>query len=277
MYNKCLKEGIFMTDLERKYYTEFFNTHCTFCKRKIKEEEEKKKDLYVDYYRFTKMCAKLVNELGIPYNSISASYIIALLIRDGCFSVDNKFVNNTDVSDGVWEKTGFYVVNGAGCCRHIADFANDIYSELGINSIPFSCYAGNDIPKSILDVSNHLANLIYYEDMPYVYDLQNYSILRFISDKTAYNKNLDIKYYTFVPNYMGINYDVDVLAVDRLMNDFYNASKKSGIKEKELWEIERKTFDNFFKNLELILDFSRDTKVLKKEISSRLSSEKIRG
>ena len=25
MYNKCLKEGIFMTDLERKTYTEFFN------------------------------------------------------------------------------------------------------------------------------------------------------------------------------------------------------------------------------------------------------------
>lgn len=263
-----------MTDLERKYYAEFFNTHCTFCKRKIKEEEEKKKDLYADYHKFIEMCAKLVNELGIPYNSISASYVIALLINHGHFSVDNKFDNNTNVSEGVWEKTGFYVVGGIGCCRHMADFANDIYSELGINSIPFSCYAGNDIPKSILDISNHLANLIYYEGMPYVYDLQNYSILRFISGKTAYNKNLDIKYYTFVPNYMGINYDVDASLVDKLMHDFYSASKKSGINEKELWEIERKTFDNFFKNLDLISDFSMDTKVLKKEISSKISVKK---
>lgn len=260
-----------MTDLEREKYTEFFNTCCAFCKRKIKEEEEKKKDLYVDYYRFIEICAKLVNELGIPYNSISASYIIALLTKYGWFSVDNNFKFD-NVKDGLWEKAGFYVVGGTGCCRHIADFANDIYSELGINSIPFSCYVGNDIPKSILDDNaNHLANLIYYEGMPYIYDLQNYSILRFISDKTAYNKNLDIKYYTFVPSYMGINYDVDASLVDKLMHDFYNASKKSGIKEKELWEIERKTFDNFFKNLDLISDFSMDTKVLKKEISSRIN------
>lgn len=264
-----------MTDLERKYYAEFFNTHCIFCKRKIKEEEEKKKDLYVDYHKFIEMCAKLVNELGIPYNSISASYVIALLIKYGWFSVDNKFDNNTNVSEGVWEKTGFYVVGGIGCCRHMADFANDIYSELGINSIPFSCYIGNNIPSSILDDNaNHLANLIYYEGMPYVYDLQNYDILRFISDKTAYSKNLDIKYYTFVPNYMGINYDVDASLVDKLMHDFYSASKKSGINEKELWEIERKTFDNFFKNLDLISDFSMDTKVLKKEISSKIGVKK---
>ena len=40
------------------------------------------------------------------------------------------------------------------------------------------------------------------------------------------------------------------------MHDFYSASKKSGINEKELWEIERKTFDNFFKNLDLISIFS---------------------
>ena len=264
-----------MTDLEREKYTEFFNTCCTFCKRKIKEEEEKKKDLYADYHKFIEMCAKLVNELGIPYNSISASYVIAFLIKHGHFSVDNKFDNNTDVSDGVWEKTGFYVVGGTGCCRHIADFANDIYSELSINSIPFSCYIGNNIPSSILDDNaNHLANLIYYEDIPYVYDLQNYSILRFISDKTAYNKNLDIKYYTFVPNYIGINYDVDASLVDKLMHDFYSASKKSGINKKELWEIERKTFDNFFKNLDLISDFSMDTKVLKKEISSKIGVKK---
>ena len=92
-----------MTDLERKTYTEFFNTCCAFCKRKIKEEEEKKKDLYADYHKFIEMCAKLVNELGIPYNSISASYVIALLINHGHFSVDNKFDNNTEVSDGVWE------------------------------------------------------------------------------------------------------------------------------------------------------------------------------
>lgn len=263
-----------MTDLEREKYTEFFNTCCAFCKRKIKDEEEKKKDLYIDYHKFIEMCAKLVKELGIPYNSISASYVIALLTKYGWFSVDNNFKYD-NVKDGLWEKAGFYVVGGTGCCRHIADFANDIYSELGINSIPFSCYVGNDIPSSILDDNaNHLANLIYYEGMPYIYDLQNYSILRFISDKTAFNKNLDIKYYTFEPNYMGINYDVDVSLLDKLMHDFYSASKKSGIKEKDLWEIERKTYDNFFKNLDLILDFSMDTKVLKKEISSKISVKK---
>ena len=58
------------------------------------------------------------------------------------------------------------------------------------------------------------------------------------------------------------------------MHDFYSASKKSGINEKELWEIERKTFDNFFKNLDLISDFSMDTKVLKKEISSKIGVKK---
>ena len=58
------------------------------------------------------------------------------------------------------------------------------------------------------------------------------------------------------------------------MYDFYNASGKNSVKELELWEIERKTFDNFFKNLDLFSDFSMDTKVLKKEISSKIGVKK---
>ena len=69
-------------------------------------------------------------------------------------------------------------------------------------------------------------------------------------------------------------YDVDDSLVDKLMYDFYNASGKNSVKELELWEIERKTFDNFFKNLDLISDFSMDTKVLKKEISSKIGVKK---
>lgn len=268
-----------MTDLERKKYNDFFSSYGTYCLNKRKEEENKKIDLYTDYHKFIEICAKLVNELGLPYNTISTSFVIAHLIQIGYFSVDNEFVYDEDTKEDIWGKMGFYVVNGAGCCRHIADFANDIYSELDINSIPLSCYVGSDIPDSILDDNtNHLANLIYYEGMPYIYDLQNYSILRFISDKTAFNDILEAKFYTFEPKFMGIYYNVDSKVVDKLMYDFYDASKKCGIKDKEVWEIENQTAIMISRNLDLIIDFSRDTKVLKKEISSRLSSnEKIRG
>lgn len=259
-----------MSDDERLYYSDYLNTYGAYCKNKMDLYMNMKKDLFSDYYKYIEKCASLVKELGLPYNSISISYVIAFLLKNGNFSINDKFKFDY-IKEDPWEKTGLYVISGIGCCRHIADFANDIYNELEINSLPYPCTVSNELSNNLLDDNgNHLANLIYYEGIPYVYDLDTYNVIKFINDKVAFNNTNEYKYYSFKPLYLGLFYGVDAFVIDKLISDFNNASCIDCISDKQIYEIELETLNKILKNNDLIYDFSYETKVLKKEISSKM-------
>ncbi|MDO4377139.1 MAG: hypothetical protein Q4C38_03245, partial [bacterium] len=154
-------------------------------------------------------------------------------------------------------------------CRHVADFLSDIYYELEVNSILFSCVrCKKPVNDNLLGKGNHLANLIFYEGIPYIYDGLDYSIFKFIDTKNAQvmNNKLNRRYISFRPRYLAMFYGVSEEVINQLISDFYDASCKSGISKNELREIEFETLTHIKEDT--IKEFRENTKILKKKISN---------
>lgn len=227
-----------------------------------------KSELFKDYYRFVKKCSKVVKEVSIKNNPLSYGFAMSALLADGYFS-DSDIFRYDDKDDDDLCKSGLCVLTGSGCCRHVADFLSDIYYELEINSILFSCVrCKKPVNNDLLGKGNHLANLIYYDGIPYVYDGLDYSIFKFIDTKNAkvMNNKFNRRYISFRPRYLAMFYGVSEEVINQLISDFYDASCRNGISKNELREIEFETITHIKEDT--IKEFRENTKILKKKISN---------
>ena len=105
------------------------------------------KKTYYNYQEFVYYASILVDKLS-DGSSISKANILSKLLSDGTFSVDNNFKFDT-VTGNCTMKFGIAIINGNGCCRHIADFTNDVLNMSNEQTYLYPCM----INDKVLDVS----------------------------------------------------------------------------------------------------------------------------
>lgn len=127
------------------------------------------------------------------------------LLWNGFLSKNKQFIYDGEVDASVVDSVGYLgldVVNGVGCCRHLAPFLQDILTENNICSYLINnheyctCnylnvgiirhtedgHSRNDIgmfyEQSNTTISNHVCNIIPYHESYLVYDPTNIQIYR---------------------------------------------------------------------------------------------------
>lgn len=234
--------------------------------RDVKENflRENKTTCY-NYQEFVYYTSCLIDKLSDD-SSLSKAIILSKLLKDGALSFDDNF--SFDVSAGnCTTKFGHAVVNGNGCCRHIADFTNDVLRMSGEQTYPYSCMVYDkilDLDVHFLDDGNHIANIIYYDGIPYVYDEWSNSFLRFISDRIAFRKSKLYAY--FVPYVLSTYYGLENEDIIKIVNDFELSSKSKQISSEEFNRIYGESIKSVEENCVDIDNFKTKTKSLKKSI-----------
>lgn len=211
---------------------------------------------YEDFLFFT---AKLVQELSLPNNSISASKIISMLFERGYLSKNSRFLTTSEETyPDIPGYMGLNVINGAGCCRHISDIHKRIFNYLGLLDIEISgTHSDSDTLSEVFDTTpNHLVNLIQFNGKYYIHDLLFRTIGYFENSFSLipYPKNIPYHFYYKPTENMIFNNLSQKETIQRVI-EFQEDSKKSPISLKELNEILEETEDNFYYHLNLLNDF----------------------
>lgn len=220
---------------------------------------------YCNYLEFAYYTSILVDKLS-DGSSISKANILSKLLSDGTFSVDNNFKFDT-VTGNCTMKFGIAIINGNGCCRHIADFTNDVLNMSNERTYLYPCMINDKVlDVSFLDSGDHIANVIYYEGIPYVYDEWSNSLLRFISDRIAFLPGSN-SYMNFIPYILSTYYGFSNEEIIKMITDFENASRTRQISRMEFVRINNESNKSIDRNSNIIHNFKTKTKSLKKSIS----------
>ena len=121
-------------------------------------------DAISDYNQFIKIIAEFIRELKLEDNSIILSILLRRLLFNGYFSKNNFFkADSKQLFHDVDLFLGMDIIDGRGCCRHLANFYNAIFKEIGYYSQIFPCYYGGmncTLSEASVNNANHAANLI---------------------------------------------------------------------------------------------------------------------
>ena len=135
------------------------------------------KEILEAYKKYISEVKELVDSLKIK-NELLCSIIIELLIKRGFFSCSLSFKNVKSHKESVKLHSGTSILLGVGCCRNYAAFYDDVFE--GMYNHPTS-YGGVLSDDDSTEKSNHVINLINYEDKIYGYDLFNGSPYTFVT------------------------------------------------------------------------------------------------
>lgn len=171
-----------------------FNKECNDNKVIYKEN--------IEYYNyFTESVSKLIKFLSLKNNSISYSRIFSNLLYDGYLSYMSTFIstNQPKFFFDIKGYLGLDIVNGFGCCRHVASFYQDVFKNLNVIGKALCCFNTSNIKDTLkyqpfINKANHVVNLLEYNGLYYVYDSLNecyYYFNDFISMHPYIIKNCD--------------------------------------------------------------------------------------
>lgn len=235
------------------------------------------------YNKIINLIAKLVKELKIEKNSIVLSIILRKLILDGYFSVDNKFNATTEGSFyDINLLEGLDIINGNGCCRHLAKFNQDLFKVLNIYNRIITCYYGT-LGESLDSVfsmcSNHAANLIKYDDTIYGYNCYENYIFK-SENGFVFNRIVDLssekkkEYRLFYKPSATVmisetSYD-EAISFIKILN---SNSRNKMISYDDFLQFQRDAKKVLFDNKELFDDLKEDSKKYTKKISTSLRNE----
>lgn len=234
-------------------------------------------NLYDKYTSFIKKASLLVDVLSLEDNFLSMILVISYLIHDGIFSINEKFEGNSEIDDFVYTKLGINVLYGIGCCRHVSSFVNEIMDALDIPCEMFPCVTiyDDDVEACLIKKATHLANLIYYEENPYVFDAYNgNSLFKFDNEFLVSPINRKYAPYLYYKPYWQMCFCEDSLSEIKAKLEFYKQSVGRHITESELNQIILSTELNFERQSDIILDFEREVRNEKQEINELIKEIK---
>lgn len=224
-------------------------------------------ECFLLYNKFISLASSLVKELSLPNNSISLSFIIGHLIKMGAFSFANNYIDKN--KKAYYSKEGIGIVLGYGVCRHFTSLQKDIFDELDIYNKKYSCISKNILTKEkVTGKANHLANVVNYMGVYYVYDSYNEEFYRFIKGNIASEYNVN-RYLYFKPEYLMWDEGISKKEVLERLKMYEISSKFLQISEKEYFEIKNESFNNLENNIKLISEFTIDTYDIKSKILSK--------
>ena len=181
--NNYFKESIYLGENNLKVI-EHINSMRDVYTFYASEDRTTYSDNIAAYDKFVKKIAYLVSALNASNNAITASIIIDLLIRKGIFSADGVYSKQKHMNQQLMGAFGIDVVAGAGVCRNTASFHSDILRAMNQMSYPFYCYGTNDMSEDGNEhESNHVVNLIEYNNALYGYDAFNSMLFKLVSDR----------------------------------------------------------------------------------------------
>lgn len=160
-----------------------------------------------DYKQLIEVIAKIIKELKLENNPLTLSIILHKLILAGYFSDDYKFALTTDgYFHDVKPYWGMDIIDGKGCCRHLASFQDDVFRKTGIFSNTLHCYITNSVlslPKRKLPEDNHAINILLYDGIIYAYDCTTNTFYR-NAEKSILSEIYNIKpssiFYRTIPD-----------------------------------------------------------------------------
>jgi len=236
-------------------------------------EKQNYRTLISDYDSYIKIISKLVNELNCCKDNLSKLNIITKLMYNGIFSYENTFFKELDASSILQCKLGLNIVDGYGCCRHTAEFIQDVIPESKTLTCVTKC------KKPFRKEANHMVNLAEYNGLVYAYDAYNGgALLKFDEDFRMIPLDETIKTYFSYKPYAEIIYYKRSL---KEIRDFLELCKESRN------SIITKDDENFLHALtclsldtkeskDMINDFKSDTRVQKDNIKEQIKEIKIK-
>jgi len=164
-----------------------------------KKESEKNKEIINDYYKFINLIRELFEKLKLD-NELETIILLKELINIGLFSANETFLPRLKC-DEIWHFEGISVVNGSGCCRHLASFYQNIFRDL-----KHPTFLGGNLSEKKLKlmrkpiISNHAINLVNYHDQLLGYDISNEIVFSFINKnqlRDIFSKNSFFTYKSY--------------------------------------------------------------------------------
>ena len=258
-------------------YKEAANLISEYKVRELKESVENGEILTL-YRKFIRICEELSNGIALPNNSLSLVIFTEYLIKMGYFSYsENMKVFKTGVDKELVSKSGLSIVLGSGLCRHYASFTTDLFKRSDMFCENFPVFSADSPVKNHLnEETNHVANLIEYNGIYYVYDTFNHSFFDFknpveLIEKTKLKDKIFLYYR---PRTSFIFDKMDLEELERKLQDFKRSSESEKISLKELYEIEKETKESIAMHGKTIKEFAVDTREIKKDM--HVLSKKMR-
>ena len=213
-------------------------------------------------------------------NSLEYSLFLNRLIRNGYLSIDNEFKYEESHNE-IIPALGLNIILGHGCCRNLSAIHQDVFDKLNIEIKPCYCYYGN-VLLCKNKKANHVINFIEYKDNIYGVDLGGNS--KVFKLKYPLLESIEKKNKVFLrhkPYYDIItNQDIEdiVELIEDIMNSIYEyclCSDEPTISIAELEEIKYKIDYLFSVKERKLKRFSNRTKVLKKEIETKMNNRTL--
>ena len=144
------------------------------------------KEIIEDYKKYIAKVQELIGSLKLDDELLCAVFI-ELLIKKGFFSSGLSFKTVNGHEEKVKLYSGTSIILGIGSCRNFVSFYDDIFE--GIYNHPLS-YGGILSTDDKGGKSNHVINLVNYDDKIHGYDLFNSTPYTFV---TPYEMKPDIE------------------------------------------------------------------------------------
>jgi len=231
-----------------------------------------------NYKKLINLVARLVRELSIEDNSISASFIISRLIYNGYISPTGYFTfDGKGKYKDILSYEGMDLATGRGCCRHIASFYKDVFDVLKMKNTVISAIV-TDEKKSLVDIyeekAGHATNIISYDDVMYLSDLTSNWLYFFENSFLAKPLYANGKMMYFKPASTMFFYGISKEDMLKMLTKLNQNSKNQPISCKEYFEIKVETEERFLSKRAtyLLSDFKWNSKKYIKRISKELNN-----
>ncbi len=163
-----------------------------YLKRNIEIHQEHQ-ELLLLYQNYINNIIELFDYLKLPQNKLMPAIVFDILVEIGYFSSKNSFDSDQVNFKELTIKPGISVVSGAGVCRNIACFYEDIFKtfyDYPITACFLDKFGNNDNDTKIY--GNHMINLVIHNDIVYGFDIMNHCLFKVIERNKL--KGIDINY-----------------------------------------------------------------------------------
>ena len=183
---------------------------------KYAEEEKLYGDIFKEYEKFLLELIKLLKSINLS-NTLEYSIALGYLIWNGYLSKDLKY-NRNEAKNELRKNRGINIILGEGCCRNFSDLHYDIMKKLNEYVRKYYCASRVLFKPLNITESNHVLNIIEYDDLLYGMDLYNQSrLFKFID---GFNLK-DISFFSNVKlrnkPYLNLIYTDEM--IDDIVND----------------------------------------------------------
>ncbi len=215
------------------------------------------------YYQYIALIQELFHDLKIR-NELETALLIRSLIKNGYFSSKGKFVSKSVHSDNIKYFNGINIILGQGCCRDFASFYVDIFAKIFNHNLTFC-----GITSNMAERSNHIVNLIKYEDALYGYDIANDSLLTFESKYRMHA--IDNSYFVEYRSFWDVFFsEYNFEQIRDHINEF-GLTTTSFISNQEYFRLQKELLKEIYRrNSNLLKCFDKSTKQIKEKVKEKL-------